>query len=108
MGGSANLQAAVALFDRVIEIQTTALGADHTSTAVTMHEKAGALAKMGGSANLQAAVTLYDRVIEIMTTALGANHTYTAATMHNKAHALVDHGWIGEPPSGGGTVRSRH
>jgi hypothetical protein len=75
MGGSANLQAAVALFDRVIEINTTALGADHIDTAATMQQKAKALVDMGGSANLQAAVALYDRVIEINTTALGADHT---------------------------------
>jgi hypothetical protein len=67
---------------------------------------------MGGSANLQAAVTLYDRVIEINTTALGANHTSTAETMHrrrtSKRRVVIGDGRIGEPSSGGGTVRSRH
>jgi hypothetical protein len=65
MGGSANLAAAVALYDRVMEIGTAALGADHPSTATTLDEKANALVQMGGSANLAAAVALYDRVIEI-------------------------------------------
>jgi hypothetical protein len=37
MGGSANLAAAVALYDRVIQIKTAALGADHPSTATTLH-----------------------------------------------------------------------
>jgi hypothetical protein len=31
MGGSKNLTAAVAIFDRVIEIDTAAFGADHPS-----------------------------------------------------------------------------
>jgi serine/threonine protein kinase len=92
MGATANLQAAVALCDRVIEIRTTALGADHTETAATMHQKAMALTAMGGSANLQVAVTLFDRIIEIRTTALGADHIETAVTMHEKAGALAKMG----------------
>jgi deoxycytidylate deaminase len=103
MGGSANLAAAVALYDRValsrsgrpsagsgsprdrvIDIDTAALGADHLETANTLHAKANALVQMGGSANLAAAVALYDRVIEIFTAALGADHPSTATTLHEQ------------------------
>jgi hypothetical protein len=69
-------RAAVALYDRVIEINTAALGADHLATAATLHQKANALVKMGGSANLSAAIALYDRVIDINTAALGADHLH--------------------------------
>jgi hypothetical protein len=90
MGGSANLAAAVALCDRVIDINTAALGADHPSTAATLHVKAYALVQMGGSANLAAAVGLYNRVIEIKTAALGAGHPETASARRRKASALVN------------------
>jgi hypothetical protein len=72
MGVSANLSAAVVLFDRVIEINSAALGADHPQTAVTLDAKADALVRMGGSANLSAALVLYDRVMEIKTAAFGS------------------------------------
>jgi hypothetical protein len=55
MGGTANLAAAVALYDRAIDIRTAALGADHLQTASTLHAKANALVQMRGSANLAAA-----------------------------------------------------
>jgi hypothetical protein len=80
------------MYDRVIDIETAALGADHPSTANTLHDKANALVQMGGSANLAAAVALYDRVIEIRTAALGADHPSTANTLHEKASALVQMG----------------
>jgi hypothetical protein len=89
MGGSANIAAAVALYDRVIEIEMAALGADHTETAITQHEKADALVEMGGAANIAAAIALYDRVIETRTAALGADHTETASARRDKVSALV-------------------
>jgi tetratricopeptide (TPR) repeat protein len=89
MGGTANPEEAMALYNRVIEIMTTSLGANHAYTAVTMHNKAYALVSMGGSSNLQAAVELYDDVIKISASVLGADHIDTTATMHAKAKALV-------------------
>jgi hypothetical protein len=80
---------AVALYDRVIEIKTAALGADHIETANTLHGKATVLVLMGGSANLAAAVALYDRAIEVKTAALGADHPETALVRRHKASALV-------------------
>jgi hypothetical protein len=59
LGGSANLLAALGSYDRAIEIMTAALGADHPSTAGTLHEKANALVRMSGSTNLAAAIALY-------------------------------------------------
>jgi serine/threonine protein kinase len=91
LGGTANLDAAVSLYDRVIEIKT-ALGSYHPSVAVTLHEKAIALKQMGGSANLAAAVELYDRVVEIGTAALEMDHLETAAALHAKANKLVREG----------------
>jgi hypothetical protein len=61
---------ALTVFDRVMEIKTAALGADHPDTAMTLHSKARALAQMGGSKNLTAAVAIFDRVIQINTAAL--------------------------------------
>jgi serine/threonine protein kinase len=92
MGGSANLEAAVALCDRIIEINTVALGADHPSTADTLHAKAHALLHMGGSDNLAKALALCESVIEINTAALGADHFETANALHNKATVLVHMG----------------
>jgi serine/threonine protein kinase len=83
---------ALALYDRVIEIHTAALGADHHHTGVALREKAGVLARMGRSRNLSAAVALYDRVIEITTTAWGADHPQTAVALHDKARALAEMG----------------
>jgi serine/threonine protein kinase/tetratricopeptide (TPR) repeat protein len=80
---------ALTLFDRVIDINTAALGADHPRTTTTLHAKAYVLVQMGGSKNLTAAVAIFDRVIEINTAALGADHTQTALTLHAKAIALV-------------------
>jgi hypothetical protein len=88
IGGSANLSAALVLYDRVIEIDSAAWGADHPQTAVTLHQKADALVRMGGSGNLSAALALYDRVIEIKTAAFGADHPETAAALHAKADAI--------------------
>jgi hypothetical protein len=85
MGGSANLAAAIALYDRIIEI----MGADHPEAATTLYKKAHALVQMGGSANHAAAIALYYRVIEIKTAAAGADHPQTATTLYKKAHALV-------------------
>jgi hypothetical protein len=65
MAGWANLAAAVALCDRVIEIETAALGADHLETATTLLAKAKALVRIGGWANLATAVALYDRVSKL-------------------------------------------
>jgi hypothetical protein len=64
MGGWANLAAAVELYDRVIDIETAALGANHRETATTLYAKANALVQMGGPADRTAAVELYDRIIE--------------------------------------------
>jgi serine/threonine protein kinase len=83
---------ALTLFDRVIEINTAALAADHPQTGVTLHEKARALVQMGGTKNLTAAVAIFDRVIKINTAALGADHPQTAVTLHSKAKALVQMG----------------
>jgi hypothetical protein len=41
-----NIIAAVAIFDRVIEIETSALGADHPQTAVTVRMRASVLTLM--------------------------------------------------------------
>jgi hypothetical protein len=92
MGGSANFQAALDLYDRVIEIHAAAEGDDHTERARTMQQKAHALFVRGGSANLKAAVALYDSIIAMDMTALGADHTFMAVTMLAKANVLVDVG----------------
>jgi hypothetical protein len=89
MGGAVNLQAAVARYDRVININAAALGADHTSTAAAMYAKAEALVKMGGAANLQVALALYNRVIEIRTAAWGADHISTDVATYAKTQAMV-------------------
>jgi hypothetical protein len=73
MGGSANLAAAAALYDLVIEI----MGADHPDAA-TLHEKANALVQMNGSANRAAAIALYD----LATAALKAAATLHEAVSH--------------------------
>jgi hypothetical protein len=85
MGGWVNLAAAVALCDRVIEIETAALGADHLETATTLQAKADALVQMGGSANFAAAIALYDCVVRIETAALGSDHLETATALSAKA-----------------------
>jgi serine/threonine protein kinase len=88
MGGTANLEKAMALYNRVIEIRTTTLGAEDIQTAATMHQKAMALVALGGSSNLKEAMALYNHVIEIRTVVLGADHDTTAVTLHDKAKTL--------------------
>jgi hypothetical protein len=44
LGGSANLRAAVPLYDRAIEIWTAALGADHPHTITALQNRAQAMA----------------------------------------------------------------
>jgi hypothetical protein len=87
-----NIFRALTVFDRVIEINTAALGADHPKTAEALLVKAIALVQMRGSKNLTAAVALCDRVIEINTAALGADHHKTAEALLVKAVALTKTG----------------
>jgi hypothetical protein len=90
MGGSANLAAAIALYDCVIGINTAALGADHVATAADAAPEGECVGAHRWIGQPRRSGSAYDRVIEINTAALGADHPETASARHTKRVALVN------------------
>jgi hypothetical protein len=91
-GGTANLSAAVTVYDHIIKITTISSLGEDDPHILALLGKARLLGKLDGSANLSAAVTLYDRVIKIRTATFGPGHPQTAEILQLKAVTLMQMG----------------
>jgi hypothetical protein len=91
-GGTANLFAAVTVYDHIIKITTISSRGEDDPHILALLGKARLLGKLDGSANLSAAVTLYDRVIKIRMATFGPGHPQTAEILQLKAVTLMQMG----------------
>jgi hypothetical protein len=92
IGGEANLEEALWLYDRVIAIRLSEhLGKDHADVVSALNNKAVVLKKLGGSANVDEANRLYDRVLAIHAPILRADSNISTASGARLEAAVAAH-----------------